>query len=350
MKKENSILIAILIPAFLMMLNGALYCHETCDASLTQPDKLIVKPENYNITVKDKTEFKMFLQNNMDDAIAEISLIAESPAFDFHITPDKMPIPKHEMVYFKVTMLRKPGIQTGNYPINFRLVGGGRQLKSFGLNILGAEDKGIRKKVPSVSKAGKAEGYPSVFKVMKTERRPEFNAWIKSSVWKSASVMSNFTSEAGGDAENQTIVLTMHDNRFLYLEIYCYENAISSISVRDCVDVRIAADPSGFPGYSFSFPAVGTPLIKKCISAEKSVPMKLYGLQYLISSDNASWGMEVAIPFSLLDDIVPSETHVKYYMRINRVKNAGNQEKSFWAADSSGYNKKDGFGEFVLAP
>ena len=55
------------------------------DNVFRQADKLIVKPETYNLVVKDKTTFKIFLQNNMDRGIADISLIAESPVFDFTI-------------------------------------------------------------------------------------------------------------------------------------------------------------------------------------------------------------------------------------------------------------------------
>ena len=58
------------------------------DNVFRQADKLIVKPETYNLVVKDKTTFKIFLQNNMDRGIADISLIAESPVFDFTIKPE----------------------------------------------------------------------------------------------------------------------------------------------------------------------------------------------------------------------------------------------------------------------
>jgi len=102
-----------------------------CDNVFRQADKLIVKPETYNIVVKDQTTFKIFLQNNIDRAIAEISLIAESPAFDFSVTPVKMSVPVSTpndpwKTYFTVTMTPRAGVKTGNYPINFRLVGGGR--------------------------------------------------------------------------------------------------------------------------------------------------------------------------------------------------------------------------------
>ena len=71
-----------------------------CDNVFRQADKLIVKPETYNLVVKDKTTFKIFLQNNMDRGIADISLIAESPAFDFTIKPQRMAIQKDQRTYF----------------------------------------------------------------------------------------------------------------------------------------------------------------------------------------------------------------------------------------------------------
>ena len=85
-----------------------------CDNVFRQADKLIVKPETYNIVVKDKTTFKIFLQNNMDRGIAEIKLIPESSAFDFSVTLAKMKIPKDKRVFFEVTMSTKKATKTGN--------------------------------------------------------------------------------------------------------------------------------------------------------------------------------------------------------------------------------------------
>lgn len=106
-----------------------------CDNVFRQPGKLIVKPENYNMVVKEEATFKIFLQNNMDRGIAEISLLADSPAFDFKISPEKMTLPKDQKVFFTVTMHSKDGVKTGYYPIHFRLVGGGREFESFSLDV-----------------------------------------------------------------------------------------------------------------------------------------------------------------------------------------------------------------------
>jgi len=40
----------------------------------------------------------------------------------------------------------------------------------------------------------------------------------------------------------------------------------------------------------------------------------------------------------------------KWFLRIERVKSGGESESSFWAADSSGYHNKNGFGEFLIIP
>ena len=88
---------------FLVFSISMAYSH-LCDNVFRQQDKLIVKPQNYNIVVKDEATFKIFLQNNMDRAIAEISLLAESPAFEFTVTPEKMSVPRNQRVFFSVTV------------------------------------------------------------------------------------------------------------------------------------------------------------------------------------------------------------------------------------------------------
>ena len=118
------------------LLAGQVQAH-LCDNVFRQADKLIVKPEMYNIVVKDKATFKIFLQNNMDRGIADIRLIPDSPSFEFSVNPKQMSIPQNQRTFFEVTMTPKPAVKTGTYTVNFRLVGGNNQrlFKSFSLKM-----------------------------------------------------------------------------------------------------------------------------------------------------------------------------------------------------------------------
>jgi hypothetical protein len=348
MKNNRIMPFAVAVVILLCSAHNRLLCH-LCDNVFRQADKLIVKPENYNLVVKDKTEFKIFLQNNMDRGIAEIALIAESPAFDFNISPEVMSIPKGHRVFFKVSMATKQGTKTGNYPINFRLVGGGRQFKSFSLDASGAALEDINQNHNSGRIQGSAADESGALKVPRTIKKPLLDGVMNDPVWKTASVISNLSSASGGDSENQTIVLLMHDTGSLYLGIYCCDEAAKDLSKNDYVEIQISQAQSGYPGYSLTFPAAGAPSVKKHNSYGKSVNIKPFGLQYFINTDVDSWGVEAEVPLQLIN-IAPKGKSSKYYMRITRVKNAGRKERSYWAADSTGYNKKDGMGEFILAP
>jgi len=344
MKKQKIIVLSI----FLIAVFSYSYAH-LCDNVFRQADKLIVKPESYNMVVKDKTEFKVFLQNNMDESIAEISLIAESPAFDFQIAPKRMSIPKDQRVYFKVTMSPKPATLTGNYPINFRLVGGGRQFKSFSLTAGGdstgsadAENNEKREKKP-------ANAQSKILKVPRAPSKPKFDGVMNDQCWQSASVATNFTSLTGGDPKNQTVVVLMFDEKYLYAGICCFDEDDRKLGPGDYVEMRISENASGYPNSTFLFPASGIPSAKRYLGVTNSSGLKMSDIRYCITNDTESWRIEAGLPFSVLSK-GSYKLPKKFYMRVTRVNNTGKKEKCFWAADSSGYNKKDGFGEFLLVP
>ncbi len=325
---------------FLLFFVSPSYAH-LCDNVFRQADKLIVKPETYNLIVKDKITFKIFLQNNMDRGIDEISLLAESPVFNFTIAPEKMRIPKNQRVFFTVTMATKPNTKTGNYPINFRLVGGGRQFKSFNLNMKGraTEEKEDIKKEKL-----------NILQVKPTfSSSPKLDGVINEKCWKSAAVASNFSSTSEGKAIFQTVVLLTFDKKYLHFGIYCSDDNTKRLSINDKVEILLATEPSGYPYYSVTLPAVGLPYFKKILQDKDSSDWNAYGINYSIKKDSKSWTTEVSIPFFSLNTESPVSKE-KWYLRIIRTKASGYAEESYWSADSSGYNSEKGFGEFLLVP
>jgi hypothetical protein len=261
--------------------------------------------------VKDKTTFKIFLQNNMDRGIAEISLLAESPALRFEITPKKMRIPKGHRVFFSVTMFPKPNVRTGTYPINFRLVGGGRQYKSFKLKMKKKGKKPVKKE-----KFEKVKDKSRLLRIKPIDRPPKIDGVLDDKCWKKSAIASNFSSLKGGKAISQTVVLIAFDKKFLYFNVYSRVRPGEEISRDDNVEIRFATNNSGYPYYSFILPASGKPRFKRALKKGPLVSYSPEGVEYGIANNEGFWTAEISIPFSVLEINSPASETV-WYMRID---------------------------------
>ena len=347
-------MITLAVSTLIVISGAALLQAHLCDNVFRQADKLIVKPETYNLTVKDKAEFKVFLQNNMDRAIAEISLIAESPAFDFEVTPKSMSVPTDRKVYFLVTMTPKQGTKTGNYPINFRLVGGGRQFKSFSLNMPAEHDPPkdtVATAAPASEKKSEKEqpAKSSLLNMRRTGSKPTINGILNEHAWKEAAVASNFSSSDGGQAAHQTIALLMYDDRFIYFGIYCCDDDTDALTDGDKVKVKFSTTRGEDALYAMIFPAVGSPFYEKAIKKGESPAWSLRGIEYCITNDKESWSVEAAVPLSALGARPPTAAE-RWFLRIERDKVNAGAEKSYWAGDDAGYNRTEKMGEILVVP
>ncbi|MCX8083210.1 MAG: hypothetical protein N3D17_07490 [bacterium] len=319
---------------FFIFFTSFLYAH-LCDNVFRQANSLIVKPETYSLVVKDRTSFKIFLQNNMDRGIAEISLIPESPAFDFEVTPKKMSIPKDRQVYFEVTLIPKSGIRTGNYPVKFRLVGGGREFKSFTLE--GLAEAANREKSTDLSKLPV---------VKSTYTSPVIDGSFNDECWKASTILSNFCSLKGPEAIYKTWVMMTFDRNNLYIGVFCRDEDVEKLSSEDRVEIIISPAGNG-NGFIMSFSPSGTPIYKKYDSAKQVSQWDASEIKWEGIKKETYWSMEIAIPLHLIK--TPKEKEV-WDIRINRIKASGNKETSFWAMDSSGYHQEKEMGKVVLLP
>ncbi|HOL49725.1 MAG TPA: hypothetical protein PK165_02405 [bacterium] len=320
-----------------------------CDNVFRQADKLIVKPETYNIVVKDKTTFKIFLQNNMDRGIAEIRLLAESPAFDFQIYPEKMMIPKDQRVYFEVTMIPKPSTSSGNYPVTFRLVGGGRQFKSFSLDIAGdKKDSGEIKKEKQETRQAPATKTQSILPVRRANQSPKIDGRIVEECWKNAGVAGNFCLFNQGKPVYQTVGLLAYDTEAMYLAFYCREGTPEKISDKDKIEIQISPDQTGKSYYSITLTGDEKIFCKRTGFNGESQTVSINGLRYAISRGVTAWMVEIAIPFSSIGAKAPEIGNI-WALRIIRTKATQSPEESFWAVDASSYHQEKGFGQVVFA-
>lgn len=330
-----------------------LYAH-LCDNVFRQEDKLIVKPEIYNIVVKDRATFKVFLQNNMDRGIAEISLIAESPAFDFQIYPQKMSIPKNQRVYFEVTMIPKSHATSGNYSVTFRLVGGGRQFKSFSLDVAGTAQPQIQEK-PKPPEDRPVESRPvqkkesGLLSIKKMAQPPKIDGRIIEECWKNAVVAGNFALKGQGKPVYQTVGLFGCDSNFLYLGFYCRDNEPDKISDRDRLEIQISPDISGKTYYSITLSGDGKASFRKISSIGSVQNLSAEELVYAIYKGVNAWMIEIRIPFSSIGATAPSPGDI-WNLRMVRTKATSYQEESYWAVDSSASHQEKGFGQICFSP
>lgn len=325
------------------------YAH-LCDNVFRQADKLIVKPELYNIVIKDKATFKIFLQNNMDRGIAEIKLLAESPAFDFQIYPEKMSVPKDQRVYFEVTMIPKPNTTSGNYSVTFRLVGGGRQFKSFSLDVAGEAKQLQEKKENQTVETRPVEKKDSVLlSIKKSSSQPKIDGKLMEECWKNASVAGNFSLSGHGKPVYQTTGLFVYDSECFYLGFYCRDNEPEKISGKDKIEIQLSPDVSGKYYYSIVLTGDGKGSFRK-VSSTGNVEM-LYpaGFSYALYKGVNAWMLEIAIPFSSIGVKKP-EPGTVWALKIIRTKTTSYPEESFWALDASAYHQEKGFGQIVFAP
>lgn len=353
-----------------------------CDNVFRQADKLIVKPETYNLVVKDKTTFKIFLQNNMDRGIADISLIAESPAFDFTIKPQRMAIQKDQRTYFEVTMSPKASVKTGNYSINFRLVGGDdkRLFKIFSLNMSESEapESAQAPKPGAPPKRGKpaevkptgppaaakppppdnrppapARDNPPEMTLFATGRpttnRPDVDGTLADPAWKRSAVFSGFSSASGGQAVYDTTALLTFDREMLYLGVLCSDEDASLLGESDFVEIILARKIPNSPAYSIKVTPGNTARFSILHPDRQGGRWIPSGLCYAVSKAGRAWSLELAIPFAAVGAQYPRAAE-KWLLRINRNKASGNAEQTYWSADERGANSPKGLGVIELEP
>ncbi|MFH1903007.1 MAG: hypothetical protein ABIK20_02985 [Candidatus Omnitrophota bacterium] len=343
--------------AILLLFWTAVSHGHLCDNVFRQADKLIVKPETYNIVVKDQATFKIFLQNNMDRQIAEISLLAESPAFNFIVTPAKMSIPKDQRTYFTVTMTPRAGVKTGNYPINFRLVGGGKTFKEESFSLKMEEGTSQPKPEKTTTEEVKKESgtrqtremeIKEMLQVKPSDQPPKLDGIIDDKCWKSAGVASNFSLFGGGVPALQTVALLAFDREYLHFGIYCNDDETNRLTKDDKLEIEIGPNRYGYPWYYLSISRNNAAKFQKVFS-DKTAPWNASGINYRLGRDKESWTLELSVPFSALGRQAPTAKEI-WRLRIIRSKANGSAEKSFWADTAAGYNRETGFGEFALVP
>jgi len=304
-----------------------------CDNVYKQADKVIIKPEFTNLIVKDKSTFKVFIQNNMDRGVETAGLDGESEAFDIKITPHAMELPKaksdKDRVSFEVAISLKPGFKSGNYRINFRLVG--------------RDDKANEIARYSVETGGEGTGGQSamVSSGQSVSMRkcgaaaPVVDGVMDDPCWREAASFTNFIREDGSAAPGQTVGLVTTDGTSLFVGLVLNETTKAGTD-------RLVFAIAGAEG--------GTQMIEVRPRAKAKVTAK-GGKRVAVAASSKvdkkakTWTVEMSVPLEKLVAAPGGE----WKMNVVRYQGSGTKGASAWTGKPSAAGKLKAFGTLKLA-
>jgi hypothetical protein len=326
-----------------------------CDNVYRQADKVIFKPEFTNLIVKDKAEFKIFIQNNMDRGVQTAGMEAESDAFDVTITPREMEIPKarneRDRVSFNVAINLKPGISSGSYRINFKLVGRGTE----------GAGREIARYVVETGKEGVViPASPALTVTGGSVPAPKVDGVLDDATWREAVSFTGFKMETGGQAANQTVGLVTFDKVNLYLALVMTDPAIEK--VKAAADDRQAQESdldriaiSIMPGktqYGIVVNARGITEALKLVPGSKKPQAcgKNYQTAVRIDTAQKTWTVEAVIPFAILGrNRVGKGEEWKFNVLRYRITDRAGEYRACWSGLPSRHDDPAGMGKLKFA-
>ncbi len=325
-----------------------------CDDVWRQKDKLIVKPEFQNLVIKDKAQFKVFLQNNMDRAIEEISLEGKSRAFDIEITPEKMGVPNDRRVHFDVGISLREGLSSGKYPIHFRLVAKsvGKTFKEFDMDTELKREKAlppspapgpvepIVKPPPAVTTHGVA--------MLRDVKPPTIDGDLRDPSWKKAAMFTNFKRTTEKRAICQTIVFLTADVNNIYIGFSCQEKYPERIR-EDYVEISIYPPVEEELCYTLRVGTDGTIRVYRTTTTSvRSVNLGINAKVVLPHGEQA-WFAEVAIPVAVFGVKALKEEDT-WRMNFSRERGTEGREISFWSGSPTTFRERSGCGKMHFLP
>jgi len=323
-----------------------------CDNVYRQADKVIFKPEFTNLIVKDRAEFRIFIQNNMDRGVETAGLEAESDAFDVTITPNAMEIPKarneRDRVSFKVVIVLKQGISSGSYRINFRLVGRGETGKG----------REIARYTVETGKEGVAiPASPALTVKGGSVPAPKIDGVLDDATWREAANFTGFKVSSGGQAANQTVGLVAFDRKNLYLAVVLTDSEIEKVRAAaddkevqqsDVDRVAITIIPGGKTQYGFVVNARGAAEACKLVPGSKKPQQCGKGYAAAVGFDAAqkNWTVEAVIPLSVLGKQgIRNGEAWKFNVMRYRITDPRGEYRSCWSGLPSKHDDPAGMGK-----
>ena len=321
-----------------------------CDDIWRQKDKLIVKPEFQDLVIKDKAQFKIFLKNSMDRAIAEISLEGKSKVFDIEISPSKMQVPNDRKVSFDVRIKLKERVGSGKYPIQFRLVAKGKTFKKFDMDAQVEKQKrtppspGPAKRMVRPSPAITTHGIP----VLRDVPSPSIDGDMHDSSWKKAAVFTDFKTTEGKRAACQTIVFLTADTNNIYLGFSCQEKHPEHVQ-EDHIELSIYPPVKEQVCYTVRLDVDGT--VRTYRTTTTSVQAVSMGINAkILPPDGRKWWFaEASIPVASFG-ISSLKKEDTWRINFMRERISARKEISFWSGSSTTFRGRDGCGRIQFLP
>ena len=310
-----------------------------CDNVWRQADKLVIKPEVTSLVIKDKARFKIYMQSNMDRAIAKnVRLIGSSEAFDIGVEPAGGHNVKPGIRYtYEVALKLKPGFKSGDHLISFDAIVGDRLMRSYSLSM--------------DAKKGKAQIRLSGKAPMFSGEAPVIDAKLIEDCWKNALLLQPTSNSQGKKPELRTIALLTSDGNSIYVSMSAAGKSLKSKVTpdpKDSLAVLLMA-PGSVRGYKFKVTAAGE-LIFTTLSGggEKKLDAARAGVRAAVSDSETAWYAELVIPVSALG-IKGGVEGKKWRVNIIRENVKDPAEVSFWSGTPGDYLKSQGCGDVVFS-
>ena len=309
-----------------------------CDDVWRDVDKLVLKPEVTNLVVRDRTSFKVYMQNNMKRTLVPtMRLIGTSPAFHVTVTPKRGygPLAPGERYEYTVTLKVKKGQSSGKYPLTFRLVGSvrrhSRAIKTLRMDAVRQEARRPTRRKRFLVPDLKAVGPPTI------------DGRLEEACWQRALKCSGFTRAGGQRARRRTQVLIGALPQTLYLGLGCQWRAAEAEDLHDAVTIHLAHRDPEVVRVAITVETGGRVTVKGTSGGkERKLSRAGTGLQVAVLRTEGAWFAEVAVPARLLGGVTFTDGCLVDFVRESRMEPA---ETTYWQARPTDYVEPSRFAE-----
>ncbi len=106
---------------FVLLLSSYSFAH-LCHDPFRSTGHLLLVPEKDNISIEEKGEFRIFVENPFQSILKHLRLIVESEAFEVEVQPLVLKdLAPGEKTYFLVKLRLRRGFKPGNYPLRISI-------------------------------------------------------------------------------------------------------------------------------------------------------------------------------------------------------------------------------------
>lgn len=365
--------------------------------------QIIVHTPEQEIEVAGKVSFKVFVHNTMKRILPEVTLSAQSRAFQIVVEPQKISIPKEFRIYFDVTLITKPGLQPEQEQVRFSLASERRIIQEFtiaaSVRRREADDfveddseqdapKQITppqpqpppqipppprppepvkqpppppppppkqqppppKRLPKPIEQPPALDFSKLPHAIALASAPEVDGFLNEPVWKNATVLKDFLQQNGAKPAFATRCTFLHETDGIYMGFSCEDEDTALVTADDTIEITLTRMLNTKPAFTIKLSPTGNVQLKRTLANGREVPWIVSGIQFATEKTKRAWTLELTLPFAAMGMRSPRMPE-RWFLNIVRTKASGRVEVSKWSPPAvEGLPPPAGFGQLILAP